>query len=93
VSSDSDLVVVSEVNADFDHLVRNERATSALRRIERLTEADHRTDGVEAVGGDVYGDAEIRGWDPVLETFTDVPPRYRPGDFETVERQILDPNT
>jgi hypothetical protein len=89
-----DVVVVHTPKAEWDHLFRNERASRALQAIERRSAAAKgRTDNVKAPGEDVYGPAKVRGWDPVLETLTDVPARIRPGDFETLERQILDPDT
>jgi hypothetical protein len=91
-----DMVIVHQPKAQYDHLFKNERVSSVVKRsssLHRLIPSVLGTKAVESPVKKVYGDAQVRGWDPICDTFKDVPARVRPGDFETLERKILDPNT
>jgi hypothetical protein len=83
----SDLALVSDRNAEWDHLLPNQRATRVLRESARGKDG---TNDLDASAEKIYGDTELVGWDPCTETFKDVPRCVKAIDFETPERQICD---
>jgi hypothetical protein len=84
----SGLVVSYERDAYLDHRIN----TRATRLVEKLNAAKAGNKDSASPREVVYGEATVRGWDPLLETSTDVPAHLRPVDFESPERQIFGPD-